>query len=93
MNTFRFVKRFVGGAGLSQNVGRVGLVLRWFEGSLRHVTCWLLLPDLVSGGEESFVHETLSFPSVIAGLSLPLTAAVPAGGLGRGEGRGWVGLI
>ena len=93
MNTFRFVERFVGSAGLSQDVGGVGLVRRGFEGGLRHVAGWLVLPHLVSGGEKSLVHEALSLPGVVTGLSVPLTGPLSPGPLGRGQGRGGVGLV
>ena len=90
MNTFRFDERFVGSAGLAQDGGGVGLVLRRFEGCLRHVAGpHHRLPDLLSGGQEPLLHETLSLPSVVTLLA----ASVSPRPAGRGEGRGWVGLV
>ena len=84
VNTFRFDERFVGSTGLAQDVGGVGLVLGRFERGLRHIAGpgWRL-PDLLSGGQKSFLHETLSLASVIvATLSQPAVSPRPAG---RGE--------
>ena len=98
VNTFGFDQRFVGSAGGAQDVGGVGLVLGRLERSPRHVAGpGLGLPDLVSGGQEPLVHETLSLPSEVA-PSTPRAPAVfppavsprPAR---RGEGRGRVGLV
>ena len=85
VNTFRLDKRFVGSAGLAQDVGGVGLVLGRFERCLRHIVGpGRRLPDLLSGGQKSFLHETLSLASVVvATLS---RAAVSPGPAGRGEG-------
>ena len=76
MNTFRFVKRFVRLAGVAQDAGSVRLVLWGFEGSLGDVTIGVVLPHLMSGGQESLVHEALSLQSVVAGLSLSLAQSV-----------------
>ena len=90
VNTFGFDQRFVGSAGGAQDVGGVGLVLGRLERSPRHVAGpGLGLPDLVSGGQEPLVHETLGLPSVIT-----LLAAPPRPGpAGRGQGGGRVGLV
>ena len=102
VNTFGFDERFVGSTGLAQDVGGVGLVLGRLERRLRHIAGpGLLLPDLLSGGQEPFVPEALSLPSVIA--LTPLTPLTPLSPLSPramsprpargGEGRGRVGLV
>ena len=93
MNTFRLDERFVGSAGVAQDVGGVGLVLGRLERGLRHIAGpgWRL-PDLLSGGQKSLLHETLSLASVII-VILTAPATVAPRPAGRGEGRGRVGLV
>ena len=87
VNTFRLDKRFVGSAGLAQDVGGVGLVLGRFERCLRHIAGpGRRLPDLLSGGQKSFLHETLSLASVIVDTLSLSHAAVSPRPAGRGEG-------